>query len=112
MQVQALSVALKSFVKPVHDSLADAQGDAADTLRTLTNSLASTTSCCRNLGALITDVDDPRVLASLTHPLFQPYESFIGDYPRLETVVLSHEVRSAAAPPLDASLWCNPHGVV
>ena len=89
--LQALSVALKTFVKPVRDALAALPGEPVDVLRTLTSLLDATTSCCSRLVALFPDVE-PRVLASLTHPLFQPYESFIGDYARLEAVVLTQEV--------------------
>jgi hypothetical protein len=94
--LQALSVALKSFVRPVHDALTALDADPAATLRALTSLLAATTECCGRLAALFADVE-ARVLASLAHPLLQPYESFIGDYARLETAVLSQEVRASCA---------------
>ena len=102
---QALSVALKSFVAPVHTQLAAAVKDAAPVaaLQTLTSSLASTSAFARSLVGLFADMP-PRVLASLTHPLFQPFERFIGDYAQLESTVLTQQMGALTAElPADAA---------
>jgi hypothetical protein len=90
--LQALSVALKSFVKPVRQRLAAVQGTPRATLRAFTSMLAATTSCCVEMAALFPETE-PRVLLSLTHPLLQPFESFISDYSRMEASALAQEVR-------------------
>lgn len=105
--LQALSVALKTFVQPVQQQLAALQGSAEVTLRALTSSLEATTACCTQLATQFPDTE-ARVLASLTHPLLQPYEGFIGDYVRLEAVVLSQEVRHSAASAPALARWARP----
>jgi hypothetical protein len=86
-------VALKSFVEPIRDRLANLHAGPEDTLAMLTTSLATTTACCCKVAAIFSDTDR-KIIASLTHPLFQPYESFIDDYSRLEMAVLAREVSS------------------
>jgi hypothetical protein len=54
--------------------------------------LAATTSCCAETAALFPETE-ARVLVSLTHPLLEPFKSFISDYAKMEASVLAREVR-------------------
>jgi hypothetical protein len=89
--VQALSVALKGFVKPVLDSLALPESNARELLKAVSFLLAATTSATNELRAQFLDTPNT-VMSSLTHPLFQPFERFISRYAELEGVVVNEEV--------------------
>jgi hypothetical protein len=90
--VQALSVALKGFVKPVLDSLALPESNPRELLKTISFLLCTTTAATNDLRALFMDTPST-VMSSLTHPLFQPFERFISRYAELEGVVVNEEVR-------------------
>lgn len=92
--VQALSVALKGFVKPVLDSLAlpDHAQNPRQFLKTVTHLLSATTRCSTGLRALFPDTARA-VMSSLTHPLFQPFKRFVRKYAELDGTVLKEEVR-------------------
>lgn len=94
MHVQALSVALKGFVKPVLDSLAlpDHAQNPRQFLKTVTFLLAATTRCSAELRALFPNTARA-VMSSLVHPLFQPFDRFVGKYAELDGAVLDEEVR-------------------
>lgn len=107
--MQALSVALKGFVKPVLDSLAlpDHVQNPRQFLKTVTFLLSATTRCSTEMRALFPDTARA-VMSSLTHPLFQPFERFVAKYAALDGAVLSEEVclpvRKVPHPPVRGSL--------
>eukprot|EP00892_Ulva_mutabilis_P000146 jgi/Ulvmu1/10131/UM006_0085.1 len=96
--LQALSVALKGFVKPVLDSLAlpDQAHNPRQLLKTVTFLLSATTRCSTGLRTRFPDTDRA-VMSSLAHPLFQPFERFVQKYAELDGIVLNEEVDSAVA---------------
>ena len=90
--MQALSVALKGFVKPVLDSLALPEANPRELLKSVSSLLSTTTAATNKLRAQFPETPST-VMSSLTHPLFQPFERFISRYAELEGVVVSEEVR-------------------
>lgn len=90
--MQALSVALKGFVKPVLDSLALPEANPRELLKTVSFLLSSATAATNTLRVQFPETPST-VMSSLTHPLFQPFERFISRYAELEGVVVSEEVR-------------------
>lgn len=91
--MQALSVALKGFVKPVLDSLALPESNPRELLKTVSFLLSKTTAATNELRAQFLDTPST-VMSSLTHPLFQPFERFISRYAELEGFVVNEEVRT------------------
>ena len=72
-------MALKSFNAPVRERLAALNAAPQATLATLTTLLSATTSCCSKIAALFPNTER-KILSSLTHPLVNPFETFIDDY--------------------------------
>ena len=78
--------------RPVHEALAGMHSHAGSMLEALITCLQVTTHFCAELGNIFEDMPHS-VIASLTHPLLQPFQNFITDYSHLETSALTEEVR-------------------
>lgn len=74
------------------EALPSVQSPPGPLLDTLVSSLHLTARICAAFRDVFPGVH-AQVMSSLTHPLLQPFEGFVGDYARLEASVLSSQVR-------------------